>query len=151
MHTTLKLSKSTSSGFTLVEVVVAGFLLVIFVGGALGVLIQTSRTTQLVRQRTMATTLAWSRVERIRHLSFDEMEDMAEPESGTRLNASGLPDQDGDYLRVTRITLEEEEGIRMNRIEILIRSLNPRSGEFSGEPQVIETLIADIPKSWESS
>lgn len=146
-----KYPKASSDGFSLVEVVVAGFLLVIFVGGAFGVLIQSSRTTQMVRQRTLATTLAWSRVERARHMSFDEMEDLVEPETGNRVDASGLPDQDGDFLRVTRVTRVEEDGIRMNRIEVRVWPLHPQSGTFRGEPQVIETLIADIPTTWEES
>lgn len=149
MQSTTHPYKASSAGFTLVEVVVAGFLLVIFVGGAFGVLIQSSRTTHLVRQRTLATTLAWSRAERARHMSFDEMEDLIEEEPGNRVDGSGLLDQDGDFLRVTRVTLEEEEGIRLNRIEVLIWTLHPQSGTFRGEPQVIETLIADIPTSWE--
>lgn len=152
MNVTHKYLKPFSSaGFTLVEVVVAGFLLVIFVGGALGVLVQTSRTTHVIRQRTLATSLAWSRVERARHISFDEMEDMVEPETGNRVDGSGLLDQDGTFLRVTRVTVEEDEGIRMNRIEVFVWPMHPQSGTFRGEPQVIETMIADIPTTWGNS
>lgn len=129
---------------TLVEVLVASFVLSVFLVGALGVLLQTTRTTQLVRLRTEATSLAWSRVERARHLSFAEIADLEEEDPGTLVDAAGLPDVDGGFLRRTTVTnlVGEIEAVQI-RVEVWPRS--PGTGSFSGEPQIVETVISNIP------
>lgn len=128
-------------GFTLVEVMVAVMLLAVFIGGALGLLSSTLRTHYLVRDRTEALNLAWSRVEQASNLEFGALMDLVE--SDTRINRAGLPDQTGEFRRQTAITaLAGELEAVLIRVEVL--PLNRRTGLFTGEPEVIETVLSNI-------
>jgi Tfp pilus assembly protein PilV len=128
-----------------VEVMVASLVLTLFLGGALNVLIQTMRSTDMVRRRTEATNLAWSRVERAMHMDFLELPELAEGAPGTAVNRAGLPDADGGFLR--RTTLTPLEGAMPGmRIRVEVWPVNPRSGQFAGQPETIETVIANIPR-----
>lgn len=134
-----------ASGFTLVEVMVAMSVLTAVLAGAVAVLIQTVWLTEQVRDRSTATSLAWSRVERVRNTDFEEMELLIEDQPGTRIGFSGSVEEDGRFLRVTQIE-EESGGLPMMRVRVSVWPWNRRNREFSGEPQVVETVIADIPR-----
>lgn len=128
-------------GFTLVEVMVSMLLFALFIGGALGLLSQTMQSHYLVRDRTEATNLAWSRVERASNIEFTALSELAE--SGTRINRSGLPDDEGEFLRTTIITpLSGALDAVQIRVEVL--NLNRRRGDFSGSPEVIETILSHV-------
>jgi prepilin-type N-terminal cleavage/methylation domain-containing protein len=128
-------------GFTVVEVMVGVFLLAIFMAGALGLLSQTMRTHSLVRDRTGATNLAWSRIERASNLEFSALQDLAEAD--IRINRSGLPDDQGEYLRSTTVT-PLSGALNAVQIRVEVRHLDRRSGEFSSSPEVIETILTNI-------
>lgn len=130
-------------GFTLVEVLVAGILLSIFIASALAILVQVTRSAKLVRQRTDATTLAWNRLERARNMQFVEIDDLAEGSPGTRVNEAGLPDANGDFMRQTIINLETN-GMEVKRIRIEVLPKSVQSSEFEGQPEIVESIIADI-------
>jgi len=131
------------SGFTLVEVMVAGLLMLVFLGGALQVLVQTMRSTDLVRRRTEATNLAWSRLERAKHMDFDELNDLVEDDPGSIVNSAGLPDLDGDYLRRTLIT-PLSGAMEAVQIRVEVAPRNPRTGEFAETPQAVESVLTNI-------
>lgn len=129
--------------FTLVEVMVSLFLFALFIGGALGLLSQIMRTHYTVRDRTEATNLAWSRVERAANIEFSALPDLVE--SGIRINRAGLPDAEGDFLRTTSVSsLPGALEAVLIRVEVL--PFNRRQGGFSGSPEVIETVLSHILK-----
>ncbi|WFB36999.1 prepilin-type N-terminal cleavage/methylation domain-containing protein [Kiritimatiellota bacterium B12222] len=135
-----------AQGFTLIEVVISSALLALILLSALALLVQVTRTSQLVRRRSDATSIAWSRIERVRNLQFDEMDELIEDGNGTRVNEAGLSDEEGLFLRKTIINTETNALIVKNiRIEVLTQGIV--SGEFDGEPEVLETIISDVPKS----
>jgi prepilin-type N-terminal cleavage/methylation domain-containing protein len=134
-------SSKFKQGFTLVEVMVAMLLLSIFIGGALSLLGQTIRTHYLVRNRTEATNLAWSRVEQASNVSFVMIGDLEE--TGTRINRAGLPDDQGDFFRQTTITVLPGE-LEAVLIRVEVRPLNRKAGDFSSPPEIIETVLANI-------
>jgi len=134
-------SSTGYDGFTVVEVMVGFFLLAIFMAGALGLLSQTMRTHSLIRDRTEATNLAWSRIERASNLEFSALNDLAETD--IRINRSGLPDDQNKYLRSTTVT-PLSGALNAVQIRVEVRHLDRRSGEFSSSPEVIETILTNI-------
>jgi len=136
----------SAGGFTLVEVLVASALLGFFMAAAVAVLVQSSRVTQQVRDRSTASMLAWSQLERVRNTSFSEMDMLIEEAPGTRIALSGLPDPDGDFLRRTHIETTTN-GLVLKQIRVDVWPTDRRTGAFDGEPETLETIIADIPLS----
>ncbi len=136
----------TDSGLTLVEVIVAMSILTTVLAGAVAVMIQTVWLTEQVRNRSTATSLAWSRVERIRNAEIDEVNLLIENAPGTRVSFTGAADEEGDFLRTTDIQ-DESAGLSMIRVRVEVWPWNRRNQEFSGEPQVVETVITAIPRN----
>ncbi len=134
-----------TSGLTLVEVMVAMSVLTLVLTGAVAVLIQTVWLTEQVRNRSTATSIAWSRVERVRNTDFEEVELLIENEPGVRVSFTGAVDEEGGFLRMTEI--ENESGaLPMIRVRASVYPWNRRNQEFSDEPQIVETVITEIPR-----
>ncbi|MCC5850312.1 MAG: prepilin-type N-terminal cleavage/methylation domain-containing protein [Verrucomicrobia bacterium] len=139
--------KANTRGFTLVEVMVSSVILALFLSGALAMLVQTTRTTESVRRRSEAVSLAWSRVERARLVDFNNLEDLVEKAPGTVVNAVGLMEENGLFRRVTSVApLPGEMPAMQIRVDVWVR--NTRDGAFSGVPETVETVITNIPRSW---
>ncbi len=140
--------KADTRGFTLVEVMVSSMILALFLSGALAMLVQTTRTTESVRRRTEAVSLAWSRVERARLVGFDAMEDLVEEAPGNVVNAAGLLDENGLYRRVTSVeSLQGELPAVRIRVDVWVR--NFRDAAFDGVPESMETIITNISRTWD--
>ena len=136
-------TKNSKSGVTLVEVMVSSTLLLIFLTAAGGVLVATSTSLELVRQRTTATALAWSRVERARFMDFGLIGQLQEDPPGTRINAAGVPDEQGHFRRRTHITITTN-GLPMANIHVRVWAMERRTGEFTGQPEEVQTVITQI-------
>jgi len=135
----------TCRGMTLVEVMIAIVLLAAFTTAAVGVVVQVARASEAVRQRTTAVALAWSRIERARHVDASEFGDLAEAAPGNVIDENGLPDSAGGFRRRTIINTVTN-GLPMSYIRVDVWPRNLRTGAFSGEPESMETVIADIPR-----
>lgn len=132
------------SGMSLIEVVTASAVLLLFLGGATALMFQTSRALEDTQRRSEATMLAWSRVERARRLDFDVLDTLTEPAPGTQVNALGLPDADGRFLRATAITDHADQaiGLPMRRVRVSVIPIDRMGRELS--PEVVETFITQI-------
>jgi prepilin-type N-terminal cleavage/methylation domain-containing protein len=137
-----------SRGFTLIEVLVASTLLAVFVTMAVGSLVQTARVIDRVRQRTTASTLAMSRIEHARHVAFSEIIELAEDAPGTVIDFAGLTDQDGAFLRRTTINAITEDNVTVFLVRVDVWPRDRRTGLFPGGPETVETMIAEMPRSW---
>ncbi|MDF3130941.1 prepilin-type N-terminal cleavage/methylation domain-containing protein [Kiritimatiellaeota bacterium B1221] len=141
----LGFSGMRSSGFTLVEVMVSSVLLAVVILSALALFVQVTRSSQLVRRRTDATSIAWSRIERARNLQFDEIDELIEGGEGTRVNEAGLTDETGKFLRKTSV-VTDTNGVAVKRIRIEVIPEGLLSKEFDVAAEVLETIITDVPK-----
>jgi Tfp pilus assembly protein PilV len=129
---------------SLIEVMVATALLAVVVTASVAALYQVSSASNSVRTRTIAAALAWSRVERARHMSFEDIDLLVEEGSGTILDEDGIPSIDGLYKRQTSVELLEN-GLPMKRISVDVWPMDRQSNTFKGDPECVETVIADIP------
>ena len=136
--------KRGRNGLTLVEVLVAMALLVIVVAAVVAGLFQVAHASHLVRMRTTASALAWSRVERARHMAFDEIDQLIEAPPGNRINASGLAEADGPFRRQTVVEILTNS-LAMKRIRVDVWPRNQRSNTFEGNSECVETIITDVP------
>ncbi len=136
--------RSTQRGFTLVEIVVSIALLGFFMAIAVSVIIQSARVTREARDRSVASALAWNQLERIRNTPFSDMDAWVEGAPGTRVATSGLADPEGEFLRQTAITTTTN-GMVLRNIRVEVWPLDRRTNDFDGEPEVLETIIADVP------
>ena len=101
----------------------------------------------MVRQRTTASTLAMSRVEHARHVAFNEIIELAEDAPGTVIDFAGLTDQDGAFLRMTTINAITD-GVTLMHVRVDVWPRDRRTGQFSGGPETVETIIAEMPRTW---
>lgn len=132
---------------TLVEVMIASGLLLMFMATASGVLVSTASALNLVRQRTTATYLAWSRIERARFMEFAMLPDLEEPAPGTRIDANGVLNIDGHFLRSTTVTLTTNT-LAMANIRVQVWPIQ-RDGSLQASPEVVETILTNIERAVE--
>lgn len=104
-----------SRGFSLVEVLVA---LVVLTAGALTVaasmVVATSANTH-AGELSRASALASQRLEEIKATPADEVDD----EPAVRINARGIPDSNGDYIREVAV-VDESEGAPENTKRVTV-------------------------------
>ncbi len=131
------------SGMTLIEIMIASGLLLLFLTAATGVLVSTTHALDLVRQRTTAAALAWSRIERARFMDFAMLPELAEGPPGMRIDASGVPDEEGRFRRRTFVNITTN-GLPLANLRVQVWSMDRRSGDFRGDPETVETVIAQI-------
>lgn len=122
---------------TLIESLIAIFLLSLFVAGSVQVLNSVRRSADLSRMHFQALNMAKDRVERIRTFSFSQLGLAAE--SGVRLNQYGRIDAEGMFRRSTTV---ETQTNGLKKIVVRVEILNPRSRKFDME-QSMSTLMAD--------
>lgn len=130
---------------TLVEVMIASGLLFMFIAAATGVLVATATALSQVRQRTTAAALAWSRIERARFMDFSLLPELEETTPGTRIDANGLLNIDGRFLRTTTLTFSTN-ALSMANIRVQVWPMG-RNGTFEQSPEVVETVITAIERA----
>lgn len=96
------MTRNTSkSGFTLLEVVIAGSLLTIMVGGFTAALISAMRTHYLAGYQYSAVSIARNRMQRAWTLSYETLPMLEE--SKTSVDACGTLNPSGKFLRSTLV------------------------------------------------
>ncbi len=128
---------------TLIEVLIAMALLMLVMTTAIAAMYQVAHASYLVRQRTTAAALAWSRVERARHMEFSDIDELVEASPGSVLDANGLQEMDGPYQRQTFVE-SFTNGLPMKRIRVEVWPRARKSNSFEGEPECVETVITDV-------
>ncbi len=144
--TKLSLPWRGQSGMTLVEVMVATLLLSMFIAIAYRVILQTADALEAARRYGEAVALGWNRMERARHVGFDNIDDLAEPRPGTVVDARGVPDIDGGFRRSTSVTTMTN-GLVMKHISVDVWPRNRRTRAFVGAPRTVETVIAQVDRA----
>ena len=94
------------SRLTLVEVVIASFLLMIAVLAIISLLVFHIRYSDFLDRRRVALEIATGRVEFLSEIPFNELS--AAVENSVRIDYNGALDAQGDYLRDTTIAQHED-------------------------------------------
>ncbi len=131
-----------STGFTLVEVVVALAILGIAMLGAYSVVTMSTQTRENAHNHYVATVIANNRIERAKNLTFDGISALAEDRIA--VNELGAPDAEGAYRRTTRIDTSWDGDPMVTRIavEVEVPQLL-RNPTRSPDSVLVSTLLTD--------
>ena len=126
------------SGLTLVEVVIAVFLLGMCISGACALVLHTKKLNDVARAHYVAANIARNRLERARTIDFTALSLLAEYD--VVVDHNGNPDPNGNYSRSTAVT-----NVKANlaEVSVTVGIRNRVSGTFKGEDEIVTTFIAD--------
>lgn len=137
---------ASRQGLTLIETLIAIFLLGLFVAGSVRVLTVLRRSSDMSRLNYQAINIAKDRIERVRAFDFHQLD--AANEQGTLLG-------DGLFRRSTIITnafvndnvsppavITTNTPTGLKQISVIVETLNQRTRRFDGPQQTLNTMIA---------
>lgn len=127
-----------SGGFTLVEVLISLFLVVMVLGGSYGVIVRAQELTRAARNHYVAATIAKNRLERARNFQYDSNL-MLLQESAIVVDDNGLPMADGWFQRQTIINTNYAAGL--TEVKVVVKIRNRRTGAFGVEKEESSTLF----------
>ncbi len=132
--------RTTSSGYTLMEVVVAMAILGITLAGVYRVMTVSMQTRQVALNHYVATVMANNQIERAKNLAFGNLSLLVE--DARAVDELGTTDANGRYRRTTII--EPNWGGESNLTRIAVTVLPPapnRSSSAGTDPVSVSTLI----------
>lgn len=132
------MSSDRKSGFTLVEAMIAGVILMFFVGGFVLTFIMAMRTVHTATNHYRATSIARNRIQRARAFDFGSLELLEENEIG--IDQFGNSDPGGRFRRSTSISTNWATPHTV-RIRVGVRYPLGTGANLSA-PVVVESLIA---------
>jgi type II secretory pathway pseudopilin PulG len=126
-------------GMTLVEVIVAAFIFMIFCAGFYAVFIGALRTHKLAGDNYRATLIARNRIQRALSFDYGSLSLMAEP-SGVAIDGEGNLKQNGLYRRTTTINTNVAPNLTQIQVEVYYPHRGPN---LSAQPVKVTTLISN--------
>lgn len=114
-------------GFTLVEVMVGLFLIVLVLGGAYGVVSRAQALQRAARDHYVAIAIAKNRLERAHAFQY-ESNLMLLSESAVVVNDNGNPDVNGMFQRQTIVNTNYAPGL--TEIQVVVKIRNRFTGGF---------------------
>ena len=125
---------------TLVEVLVATFLIVMVMGGAYSLIVRSSELSRSARRHYVAVSLAKSRIERARNFQYGDL--MLLTENNLTVNDNGAPDLAGRFRRTT--TVNTNYGAGLTEVVVTVKIRNPHTGLFTPDCETIQTLFTEL-------
>ncbi|MCX6995921.1 MAG: prepilin-type N-terminal cleavage/methylation domain-containing protein [Kiritimatiellaeota bacterium] len=123
-------------GFTLLEVMIAVFILFMFMAGAYRVVTQMMWVNQSARDHYVAISLAFNRVERIRNLT--DVDPSLMVESQVVITENGAPSANGNYRRTTTVT---HLGTNLTAVLCQVDIRNRKNQAFDGKNETLNTVL----------
>jgi prepilin-type N-terminal cleavage/methylation domain-containing protein len=124
-------------GFTLVELMVAVFVLAVFIAGTYKLVVGALWMNQTARDHYVAINLANSRMERARVLLYSDYSKLAE--NNLVMDANGVPNPGGPYRRTT--TVNTNYGANLTEFFVKVDIRNHKSGTFDGPNEQLATVL----------
>lgn len=130
--------KRSRSGITMVETLVALTLLAVFTTGACKLLLSHRRLTDMARAHYTAINIAKNRMELVRTFDFGQVNDFLETD--VIVDASGVPDTEGNYRRSTAVST-----VSGNLLELIVTVdlRNRNTLVFNPANEVLTTYFAN--------
>jgi len=128
-----------NSGFSMVEVIVSLFLIVLVLGGGYRVIIQASKLSRAARNHYLAETLCKNRLERARNFDYGDLHLL--DENSTVVNDSGYPDTTGWFSRTT--TVDTNYLPNCTQVSVVVQVKNRKTGNFGPEEESMDTLFTE--------
>ena len=130
------------AGMTLLEVMIAAFLLAVCCAGVLGVIYQNMSTGQSIDRAYVSTNLAKNRIERLREIRRDKGYTAITSLAGTAtetLDREGNSDSNGEYERTTNI--QPDSSTNLTTVTVSVRY--KMRGSFIPASTQLVTLISE--------
>ena len=136
--------RRTWEGMTVLETVIAIFLLSMFIAGMMGVLLAVREASDRARWHYAAINVAKNRLERIQTFEFTQLSFFTE--ANTRVDNNGQPNGDGRFRRTTTFG-----PVKTNLVEVAIsvEIMDPLSLTFEGEKESVKSYVANITRIME--
>jgi prepilin-type N-terminal cleavage/methylation domain-containing protein len=125
------------AGFTLIEVVIAVFLLGIFIASACALAVSSKITREKARSHYVAVSIAKNRLERVKTFDFDEIDYFEE--ANIRVDETGTPDWYGPYQRTTSVTAVTPA---LKEAVVRVQICDRVRRRFGAESEEVRTYIA---------
>lgn len=129
------------SGFTLTEVMVAVFILAIFMIGCYTAVTGALWMNQTARDHYVAIQLANARLERARNIQYASLSQMVE--NNVVMDANSTPNANGQFRRTT--TVNANYGTNLTEFVIQVDIRNRKSGQFDGISEMLATVLPRKP------
>jgi Tfp pilus assembly protein PilV len=127
------------SGFSLIEAVIASFVLALVATGGFLLVSQTYWAISSARDHYIAGAMALSTLERARNVNYSNLPLMSE--TNVIVNEQGLVDTSaGYYRRTVTVTEIEPEPHPLTRIEVQIDLRNRKTGNFDYRNESMSSL-----------
>ncbi|TAN38164.1 MAG: hypothetical protein EPN23_03095 [Verrucomicrobia bacterium] len=124
-------------GFTLTDVMVAAFVLAVFIAGAYKLVTGALWINRTARDHYVAINLASSRLERARVLLYSDYSKLAENQ--LVMDANGTPNANGEFRRTT--TVNTSYGANLTEIFVQVDIRNHRSSQFDGPNEQLASVL----------
>lgn len=125
-------------GMTVMEAMMAVFILAMGVAGIAGLIVQTVKLTDMARAHYVAVNIGKNRLERARVMPYSDLESLIEDK--TRVNVSGDPDVAGDYRRTTTVTNVTEN---LKELVVTVAVWDRVNLVFTNESEIIRSLYTE--------
>ena len=132
----LKKSRNRA-GVTFVEALVAMAIFAIFSTGTCKLLMAHRQTLDSARDHYIAANIAKNRLELVRTFGFDQIPYLTE--SPIRIDNSGIPAAEGNFLRETDITTLSSN---LLQLAISVKIQNRKTLEFDGAEETLNTYVS---------
>jgi len=120
----LKMSTLNNKAFTLVEALFSSAIVSIVFVSVIVIFVQTVCISGRADHEYIAVNLAKARIEFARALieanGFDSLTETKFGESSTRLNAHGVPDENGIFYRSTEVITDYDDNERLTQVEVQV-------------------------------
>jgi type II secretory pathway pseudopilin PulG len=130
---------SGQKGATLVEIMAAIGLFAIALTSVLSLVTSTQSMGQRADKAYNAYNLAKNHVESLRTMSFDDLTVADEDE--VRIDVSGVPDDEGEYLRSTTVTTPYDGDAELAQVDVEVSY--EIKGQVTGDSMKITSVIQD--------
>ena len=130
--------RTSRSGMTLVETIVALCILSMCIGGICALIVSARELSDRARSHYTAVNIAKNRLERASALGFDQLPDFHEAD--VVVDHSGNPAAYGHYRRSTTVL---EAGTNLRELVVAVEIRNRLSTDFDGEIETVSSYHAD--------
>jgi Tfp pilus assembly protein PilV len=135
--------RSSRSAFSMVEVIVSGFLIALVMAGAITLVARSMTLSRVARNHYVAISIWKNRLERARTLQYESLSLLAE--NNVVVDDNGTPAAGGSFSRTTTVNtnFSTDPAVKLTAITVTVK-IRDKSGLFLAEDESSESIFADM-------